>query len=385
MKKFTQMEYNLIIKFGGRIMFEWDNELEELLKSMGAEGSPIDAIHKKLKTEFEKELNIGFIGSPGVGKSTLMNKIAGKKIADAGIAPGVEVTKFAWGENNSIIFWDLPGYNGIPEEHGVAEYWEAFEIEELDIIVCMFSNKLNEHDVSFFKKAIERSKDVIFVRSKADDLYDEEIPENELKNQIENTYIKDIFGAQHKLLFISVRKGYEDTLDKLQEEITGKLNKEFQEKYTRNAKAYSKSFLDEKEKASLKTVLLYSTVSASVGAVPIAGIAIDIPANIKMVRKIGENFILTERRLQLLEEGQQDKIKDYNIYLNLLKHGVNAKHLYVPFLEKIAPKLAGANFAKFAPIVGAGLGFSLTFYSGKQAISTCREIAEKIMDKEIQM
>lgn len=365
-------------------MAEWDKDLEQLLKEMGAEGSPIDAIHERLKKEFDKQLNIGFIGSPGVGKSTLMNKIAGKKIADAGIAPGVKVTKFAWGENDSIIFWDLPGYNGIPEEHGVANYWEDYEIDELDIIVCLFSNKLNEHDVNFFKRAIEHSQDVIFVRTKADDLYDEELTEDELKKQIENTYIKGIFGEHHKLLFISARKDYEHTLDALQEEIKGKLSKELQEKYTRNAKAYSKSFLDEKEKASLKTILLYSTVSAGAGAVPIAGIAIDIPTNIKMVRKVGENFNLTEKRLKLLEESQQEKINDYNIYLNLLKQGVNAKQIYMPILEKMAPKLAGANLAKFAPLVGAGLGFALTFESGKKAITNCRQMAEKIMDKEIQ-
>ncbi|MCI2255788.1 50S ribosome-binding GTPase [Domibacillus sp. PGB-M46] len=59
---------------------EWDKELEKILKEMGADGSPVDAIHKKLEKEFHKTLNIGFLGSPGVGKSTLMNKIAGKKL-----------------------------------------------------------------------------------------------------------------------------------------------------------------------------------------------------------------------------------------------------------------------------------------------------------------
>lgn len=361
--------------------YKWDQELENLLTKMGVNGSPVEAIQEKLQKEFNQKLNIGFIGSPGVGKSSLMNKIAGKKIADAGADPGVKVTKFTWGENDSIVFWDLPGYNGIPEEHGVDQYWDEFKIGGLDIIICMFSNKLNEHDVNFFKLAIGHSQAVIFVRSKADDLYDDELTIEELKNQIERTYIKNIFGEEHSLLFISIKDPH--SLAELQNKISDLLTAELQGKFRRNAIAYSKSFLEEKEKASLKTVLLYSVVGAGAGAVPVAGILIDIPANIKMVKSIGQHFNLSENRLKLLEEKEIQKLENLNIYLNLLKQGINAKDLYMPLLMKYAPKVAGANVAKYIPIVGAGAGFALTYYTGKQAIANCKEIAEKVMNIEI--
>jgi small GTP-binding protein len=361
--------------------YKWDKELDELLKDMGIDGSPIEVIQEKLQQEFDRKLNIGFIGSPGVGKSTLMNKIAGQKITDAGVNPGVKVTKFAWGENNSIIFWDLPGYNGIPDGHGIDNYWEEYDICELDVIVCMFSNKLNEHDVNFFKLAIQHSQDVIFVRSKADDLYDPELSIEELKQQTEKTYIKDIFGEHQSLLFISAKDP--DSLAQLQDEISNRLNNELQEKFRRNAKSYSEAFLEAKEKASLKTVLLFSVLGAGAGAIPVAGILIDIPANIKMIQSIGHNFNLSPNRLKLIEEIETQKMKEINIYLNLLKQGMNAKDLYIPLLQKFAPRIVGANFAKYIPIAGAGAGFSLTFFMGMQAIANCREIAEKVMEKEI--
>lgn len=361
---------------------EWDKDLENILKEMGVEGSPIDAIHEKLKNDFDKVLNIGFIGSPGVGKSTLMNKIAGKKMADAGVNPGVKVTQYAWGENDSIIFWDLPGYNGLPEEHSVEQYWDYYNLKDMDILICMFSNKLNEDDAHFFKLAIKHTQDVIFVRSKSDDIYDDEKSIEELKREIENTYIKNLFGSQHSLSFVSSKTG--EGLAELQDTIANRLSSDLQEKFYRNAKAYSQSFLQSKEKAALKTVLWYSTLSAGTGAIPVgAGIVIDIPANIKMIKTIGKHFSLTEKRLELLEDSEKGKMEEFNVYLNILKSGLGAKNLYIPLLQKYAPKIAAGNIAKFVPIVGAGAGFSLTFYMGKRAIISCKHIAKDLMEKEI--
>ncbi|PLT32543.1 GTPase [Bacillus sp. V5-8f] len=361
---------------------EWDKDLEKILKEMGVDGSPIDAIHEKLKNDLDKVLNIGFLGSPGVGKSTLMNKIAGKKIADAGVNPGIEVTKFSWGENDSIIFWDLPGYNGLPPEHGVEQYWEYHNLENMDILICMFSNKLNEDDAHFFKLAILHAQDVIFVRSKSDDIYDDELSVEELKSEIEKTYIKKLFGPRYSLLFVSSRTG--EGLAELQETIANRLSSELQEKFYRNAKAYSQSFLKAKEKAALKTVLWYSTLSAGTSLVPVgAGVLIDIPANIKMIKAIGNHFSLSDKRLALLEAQETEKMREYNVFLNVLKAGVSAKDYYLPLLKKYAPKVAAGNLGKFIPVIGAGTGFALTAFMGKRAIDSCKEIAQDLMEKEI--
>ncbi|MCI2255787.1 hypothetical protein L2D08_15580 [Domibacillus sp. PGB-M46] len=270
----------------------------------------------------------------------------------------------------------------MPKEHNVEDYWDYYNVEKMDILICMFSNKLNEDDAHFFKLAINHAQDVIFIRSKSDDIYDDEVSLEELKAEIENTYVKKLFGSNHSLLFVSSRTG--EGLAKLQEAIASKLSSGLQEKFFRNAKAYSESFLKAKQKASLKTVLWYSTLSAGAGLVPVgAGVFIDVPANIKMIKEIGSHFSLSEKRLALLEEQETEKMQEYNVFLNVLKTGAGAKELYLPLVKRFAPRFAAGNFGKFVPVIGAGAGFSLTFYMGKRAIDTCEMIAKDVMEKEI--
>ena len=343
-------------------------------------------IYEELKKQIEEEsktkIRVAFFGQPGAGKSSLMNKLAGKKLADAGIKPGMKVTKHVWGENDSIEFIDLPGFDGVPDEHVREEYWENYDCENIDLFLCCFESKFNQADAEFFQRVISKKKGYIFVRTKADSIFDEDMSLEELKKEIVSEQVTPIFGEKVKVVFTSIRTN--EGLDELQNEIIQLLDETKQGKWFRNAKAFSKEFLESKKKECNKKVIISAILSACSGAIPLPGIGVPIDMSIynNLLKDIRICYGLTDKRLEQLYENHQNDQKFKDNIKQLIDYA--GKGGSILLLKRYSNRVIIKQIAKSLPIIlGSSSGFALTYFSGMKFVDENHEIAEQILKDEI--
>jgi small GTP-binding protein len=339
---------------------------------------------KQIDEESKTKIRVAFFGQPGAGKSSLMNKLAGKKVADAGIQPGVKITKHIWGENDSIEFIDLPGFDGVPPEHERKEYWKNHECDDIDLFLCCFESKFNQADEEFFKRVISEGKSNIFVRTKSDTIYDEDKTEQELKNEIVEKQVRPVFGKSVKVVFTSVRTN--EGLNDLQNEIINLLDETQKQKWFRNAQAFSEGFLDEKKKACKLTLLKYSLLAAGNGAipVPIIGVPVDVGIFIKLLNEIRIGYGLTDKRLDNLLNSHKTDQQTLVLVKQLVEYV--GKEGAVLILKRFANQALVRQLSKSIPIIlGSTTGFALTYYSGMKFLDDCHDISKQILEDEIKI
>jgi small GTP-binding protein len=343
--------------------------------------SQVDFIKQKLNEELKTTVSVALFGQPGAGKSSLINKIVGRKVAE----PGVETDKTvdaACYEARGLKFWDLPGYGtkNFPKE----TYFEKFNVKEFDLFLCVTSGKFHQADTEFFQELKQREKVCIFIVNKHDELWEDDFTTEQLEQRKREDIYKQV-GQNVAVIFTSCRKNY--GLDVLTEEIENNLDDAKKERWARGAKAYSLKFLQEK-KAACEKYVSYACAAATANAInpiPGADIAVDISIILKLFKEIRDDYGLSDSSLNVLEESTVPAVSQMANYV--MKYATQEGIFLI--LKNFARATTIKEVSKYIPFVGqlvaAGLGYMIVSNAGESYLNKCHELAEAILTNNLKV
>jgi small GTP-binding protein len=337
-------------------------------------------IKRKLDEADETIVKVALFGQPGAGKSSLINKIVGEKVAEVGVETDktVELARY---EAKGLEFADLPGYGttNFPKD----SYFQKFDMMQFDLFLCVTSGKFHDADTEFFQELKKKSGKVcIFVVNKHDELWEDDTPIEKLEKRKHEDIIKQV-GQQVKVIFTSCRNN--KGLDELNEEITNNLSAAKRERWVRGAKAYSERFLLQKKESCEKYVSYAAVASAANGINPIIGVdvAVDISILLKLFKEIRDDYGLTQSFLDELKESTIPTVS--GLANNVIKYAI--KEGIIILLKRFAAQETIKSISKYIPFVGqaiaAGIGYAITSNVGSSYLNDCHELAEQILKNNL--
>lgn len=334
-----------------------------------------EEIRSRLESERGATVSVALFGQPGAGKSSLINRMVGRKVAEVGVETDktVREARYRWG---AVELVDLPGYG--TARFPKAGYAERFGIARIDLFLCVVNGKLHQADTEFFEELRAMGKVCIHVVNHHDELWEDGVSVQELEWR-KAADLQRHAGAGMQVVFTSCRTGH--GLDALQQLIAENLDGAKRERWLRNARAYSQQFLDAKREACARYVTTAALASAANGLNPIPGgdVAVDVGILLKLFQEIRDSYGLTDQRLDLLSHSAMPAVAQ--LANNVIKYA--AREGVVMLLRRFVGQQAAKSLARYIPFVGqalaASLGYAITSNAGKAYLDDCHELARQVL------
>ena len=339
---------------------------------------------ERLRRELEKldevRVRVALFGQPGAGKSSIINALIGREVAETGAHTDTTTDAHKY-HHDGVDYTDLPGFG--TTRFPADTYWERFQLDEHDLLLCVKDGKFSDDDDKlFFEELWKRGKVCIFVHNKLDTLWSSSKSVDEVQAEIRGDFDRRIAPHKAPLVFTSCRT--RDGLDELERAIWAHLPEAKRERWERAVAAYSEEWLERKRKVIEREVYVCAALSAANGVNPIPGadIAVDLSTLAALLVRVRGHYGLSDTRLErYLQIAPAAKL----VVDRLLQYATREGLLRL--LKRFASQHLQRQVAKYIPLVGqtvaALVGYGVTLQVGFEFLDTCHRLAREIMEAEL--
>ena len=261
----------------------------------------------RMKKEYEQaEVKCGIIGMSGSGKSSLINAIAGEKIAKVGSTEQtMEPQELS---NGGIIFVDLPGCgtNKWPQK----TYVQDLKLLSYDCFILVTHTRFYETDLDLYRTLHDDNRKPCFlVRNKIDSAIKDEKRDNNLSEaetlkKIRSYLLENIEPAPKRVYLTSALEPEKWDLHQLVDDIIDSQEGMKRDRFRADSAAYSRQAVKEKRLVADKVVSWSAVASAANGLNPIPGldISVDVGILVNMTNQIFRIFGMSPEQTRFVDE-----------------------------------------------------------------------------------
>ena len=362
---------------------------------------------KRDECDFEEAIvQGGIIGVTGTGKSSLINALAGKNIAEVGVreTTGV-VSEISAYEFHNIILIDLPGvgtrnwrtetYFSKLKKSSPVDGKYSIRPKDFDFFILVLANRVLDEDLKLYRLITEKLKKRCFlVRSK----FDIDANNNwRTKRKSDLATYREIRAdvwrnfpteKRDRLFVVSTLEPERGDFEKLEAAIMKALPRVKADKFLAFAMVYSEQGLKKKRIIAEKRAGRIALLSASNAFNPIPGLGVllDIGLLLKLSRDLVAIFGLTTEQLEY-ECRLHLKSKAWALHLrrkvlNTVKTMLTRQGV-VSILRQLGQGLETKELTKWLPYAGqaiaAVMGYRLTSSYAQEAIGRCEAQALQVL------